>query len=105
MKSISLIKKIEYKDDLSQTYPVTFVIDFDYDKEKAKSVFNEIKNQALLAYDTLTLGNNSFTIHIPLTSIPKITQILSSYKFNFYGVYVLYDNYLEDERGIEWVKY
>lgn len=95
MKDISLIKKIEYEDDLSKPYPVTFNIDIGYDKAKARSIFNEIKEQSLLAQDILNLGNNSFTIHIPLTNIPKITKILLKYKFNFYGIYVVYDNYLE----------
>lgn len=95
MKKVSLIKKIEYDDDLSNTYPVSFNIDFGYDKSKAKLVFNEIKDKSLLDQDVLKLGNNSFTIHTPLTNIPKISQIFLKNKFNFYGIYVLYDKYLE----------
>lgn len=105
MKNVSLIKKIEYRDDLSKIYPVTFDIDFDYDRSKAKTIFNEIKDQSLLGKDSLSLGNNSFTIQTPLTNIPNIIQILLKYKFNFYGIYVLYNDYLESERGIKWVKY
>ena len=49
MKNISLIKKIEYEDDLSKPYPVTFNIDIGYDKAKARSIFNAV------SYTHLTL--------------------------------------------------
>lgn len=95
MKNVSLIKKIEYEEDLSKTYPVTFVLDFDFDRSKAKEIFNEIKDQSLLAHNKINVGNNSFTVEIPLKSIGQITKILLKNDLGFYGVYVLYDNFLE----------
>ena len=95
MKNVSLIKKIEYEDDLSKTYPVTFVLEYDFDRSKAREIFNEIKEQSLLAHDKIIVGNNSFTVEISLKNIGQITKILLKNNLDFYGVYVLYDNFLE----------
>lgn len=95
MNNVSLIKKIEYEDDLSKTYPVTFALDHDFDRSKPKKFFNEIKEQSLLAHDKINVGNNSFTVEISLKNVGQITKILLKNNLDFYGVYVLYDNFLE----------
>ena len=89
MKNVSLIKKIEYEDDLSKTYPVTFVLEYDFDRSKAKKFFNEIKEQSLLAHDKINVGNNSFTVEISLKNIGQITKILLKNNLDFYGVYAV----------------
>lgn len=95
MKNVSLIKKIEYPGKHPEAYPVTFDIGYDFDRETLKHIFNEIKDKSLLAGDGINLGKNSFTVQILLKNIPKITTILTAQGQIFYGIYVLYDNFLE----------
>ena len=98
MEKISLIKKIENK-ERSQIFPVTFDIGDYFDREDIKSIFNLITDKHLLAYDGISISEDSFTIPVTLDTIPKITSILLENKIDFYGVYVLYDKYLEMKEG------
>ncbi len=95
MKQVSLIKKIEYQKNSSDIYPVTFDLACEYDRESVKKVYNLIKDKKLLGEDYLSLGKNSFTIKILLDNIPSITGILTENGLPFFGIYVLYDNFLE----------
>lgn len=54
-----------------------------------------IKDKGLLAEDGISLSKNSFTVPIKLDAIPKITSIFIENHIKFYGIYVLYDKYLE----------
>ena len=98
MEKLSLIKKIEYKEK-NQIFPVTFDIEEYLDRKDLKNIFNLIMDKNLLAYDGISLSKNSFTIPVTLDTIPKIASILLENKIDFYGIYVLYDKYLEMKEG------
>ena len=95
MDNISLIKNIEDKDNLGAIFPVTFDMGKYIDKKDVKSIFNLIKDKGLLAKDGISLSSNSFTVPVKLDAIPKITSILVENHIKFYGIYVLYGQYLE----------
>jgi hypothetical protein len=98
MEKISLIKKIEYKEK-NQIFPVTFNIGEYLDRKDLKNIFNLIIDKDLLAYNGISISEDSFTIPVTLDTIPKITSTLLENKIDFYGVYVLYDKYLEMKEG------
>lgn len=95
MKNVSLIKKIEYNDEAGDVYPVTFDLGCQYDKQLVKNLYIKIKDENLLAEDYLSLKNNSFTVRMTLDKIPDVSELLLKNEVFFYGVYVLYDNFLE----------
>ncbi len=95
MNDMSLIKKIEYTKDLGKIFPVTFEIGNYFDREDLKSIFSLITDENLLASERISIASDSFTIPVTLDTIPKITSILLENHIDFYGIYVLYDKYLE----------
>lgn len=97
MVNVSLIKKIEYKKNLSDKtiYPVTFEIADDLDRERLIAIYQLAQGKNLLENDEINVFNNTFTIQMKLTNIPEITRILLDEDILFYGIYVLYDDYLE----------
>lgn len=101
MEDVSLIKKIKYHPNSLESYPVTFNLGSDFSREGIKKAYTLIKEEDLLCKDLFILKNDSFTIQILLDNIPKITSILLENKLPFFGVYVLYDNFLQMEKGEE----
>ena len=99
MRKVSLIKKIEYQKNSSEIYPVTFELGRDFDRDRVIEVYTLIKSKSLLAKDSMTLGTSTFTIQILLDTIPIITKILIEKDLAFYGIFVLYDNYLGLNKG------
>lgn len=99
MKNVSLIKKIEYRENSGEIYPVTIDIGCSFDRDGITEVYSKIKDKSLLSKDSLVLGKNTFTIQVLLENIPKIAKILLDNDLPFYGIYVLYDNFLEMNEG------
>ncbi|WP_073997267.1 hypothetical protein [Anaerococcus urinomassiliensis] len=99
MKNVSLIKKIEFRENSGEIYPVTIDIGSAFDRDGITEVYSKIKDKSLLSEDSLVLGENTFTIQVLLENIPKIAKILLDNNLPFYGIYVLYDNFLEINEG------
>lgn len=99
MKNVSLIKKIEYRENFGEIYPVTIDIGSNFERARITEVYSKIKDKSLLSKDSLVLGQNSLTIQILLENIPEIAKILLENNLPFYGIYVLYDNFLEMNEG------
>lgn len=99
MKNISLIKKIEYKENSEEVYPVTFDIGSCSDRDRITGIYSIIKDMSLLSKDSLILGKSAFTIEILLKNIPNIAKVLLDNNLPFYGIYILYDNLMEMNEG------
>ena len=93
MDNISLIKKIEY--DSSEIYPVTFELGNNLDKNKLYNLYQILKEKNIVSRDKLNLDKSSFTIDLKLEKISIVASVLIDNNVLFYGIYILYDNYLE----------
>lgn len=102
MKNVSLIKKIEYDNQSNDIYPITFDLGYPEDRQKIKNVYQQMKQELLLSKDYLSLRNNGFTIKTTLDNIPKISELLIENELFFYGVYILYDNFLEMRENVSY---
>lgn len=99
MKNVSLIKKIEYRENSGEVYPITFDIGCAFNRDGITNAYSKIKDKSLLSKDSLVLGKNTFTIQTIFENIPEIAKILLDNNLPFYGIYVLYDNFLEMNEG------
>lgn len=93
MDNISLIKKIEYNS--KDIYPVTFELGYNLDRIKLGEIYQILKKDEIISRDKLNVDKNTFTIDLKLDKISEVASILIKNNIFFYGIYVLYDDYLE----------
>ncbi|MDY3006613.1 UDP-N-acetylmuramoyl-tripeptide--D-alanyl-D-alanine ligase [Anaerococcus sp. AGMB00486] len=97
MGDMLLIKKLDKGQfNSNNIIPVTFTTDTS-DRCKLVGFFNYLKEKNLVKSNRIYIKNSSFTIDIISSNITKVTKELIENNFMIYGVYILYDDYLEGE--------
>lgn len=96
MKDLLLIKKIQAKDESRDFVPVTFDLDESFEKSLAMGIFDELNKKNIIKTNRFTIREHSFTIEILPISITRIIEEIIKRGLYIYGVYTLYDNYLEE---------
>lgn len=96
MKDLLLIKKIIDEKETSEVYPVTFDLDDSFRRSVALDIFKELSDKAIIKSNRFTIKDHSFTIDILPSSITRIIEEVIRRKMKIYGIYVLYDNYIEE---------
>lgn len=96
MKDLLLIKKIEDKSERSEVFPVTFDLDESFERSMAVDIFNDLRKKDLIRSAKFTIRDHSFTVDILPSSITRIIEEIIRRKLDLYGVYILYDDYIEE---------
>lgn len=96
MKDLLLIKKIIDEKETSEVYPVTFDLDDSFKRSVALDIFKELNDKSIIKSNRFTIKDHSFTIDILPSSITRIIEEIIRRNMKIYGIYVLYDNYIEE---------
>ncbi len=96
MKDLMLIKKILDKDKADEVYPVTFDLDKSFERSIAVGIFNDLMEKKIIKSKRFTIKDHSFTVDILPRSINEVIDIIIKKGMYIYGVYTLYDNYIEE---------
>ena len=97
MKDLLLIKKIQANYEREEIFPVTFDLDDNFHKSLAIDIFNKLQKNSIVESDRFIIKKNSFTIDIKTLNITKVIEEILSKNLSIYGIYTLYDNYIEGE--------